>query len=55
MNDRDRYWALAYQSIDLGLLTKEEALVIARVGTRKEAYWSRHLVDLKDILEYRSG
>jgi len=55
VTDCDRFWALAHEAIDMGLLTKEEALVIARVGTRKESYWARHLLDLKSILEYRSG
>ena len=55
MNDCDRYWMLANAAINEGLLTKEEALIIARVGTRKQSFWARHILDLNSILEYRSG
>ena len=54
MTDCDRYWALAHKAINEGLLTKEEALTIARVGTRKQSFWARHILDLERILEKRS-
>ena len=53
MNDCDRYWTLANAAINEGLLTRAEALVIARVGTRKQNFWARHILDLNIILEKR--
>lgn len=55
-NDDDkvtRYWEIAYKAIAEGLLTKDEALQIARVGTRKTGYWSRHIDDLQSFIETR--
>ena len=45
------YWRLANAAISEGLITREEALTIARVGTRKQSFWDRHIRDLKEILE----
>ena len=53
MNDCDRYWMLANAAINEGLLTRAEALIIARVGTRKQNFWARHILDLNSILEER--
>lgn len=47
------YWQLAHEAIKAGLLTLEEAKVIACVGTRKQPYWARHLMNLKEIITER--
>lgn len=50
MDDCTRYWILANKAIKEGLITKEQALKIARVGTRKAGFWKRHIRDLEKIL-----
>lgn len=36
------------------LLTQDESDTIARIGTRKESYWARHLLDMcQFVLEHR--
>lgn len=44
------FWALAHWAISQGLLTEDQAHLIARSGTRKQGYWSRHLVDLCGVV-----
>jgi len=44
------YWALARWAVGQGLITEDEAKLIARAGTRKQGYWARHLVDLCAVL-----
>ena len=53
MSSPTRYWAFAYNAIKLGLLSKEEATTIVRVGSRKQNYWERHLRVLKALVEQR--
>ena len=55
MNDCSEYWKLAHAAIEEGILTHEDALTIARVGTRKQNFWARHVVSLTKILEERRG
>ena len=44
------YWLLARWAIGQGLISEDEAKLIARAGTRKQGYWARHLVDLCAVL-----
>ena len=44
------YWSLAKWAIGQGLISEDEAKLIARAGTRKQGYWARHLVDLCAVL-----
>ena len=53
MSSPTEYWSFAYDCIKLGLITKEEATTIARVGHRKQGYWSRHIVDLEALVKQR--
>ena len=50
---RRQFDVLAEAMIAGGLLTEHERNVIARVGTRKAVYWSRHLDDLRSVLTRR--
>ena len=50
---RRTFYAEAASTIAAGLLTEHERDVIARVGTRKACYWSRHLDDLRSVLTRR--
>ncbi len=54
-NARLRYFRLARWAMGHGLLTWQEVRVIARLGTRKECYWSRHLLDLRAVVRARLG
>jgi len=47
------FYAEAASAIAAGLLTPHERDVIARVGSRKQNYWRRHLDDLRAVLERR--
>jgi len=47
------YWEIAYAAIKVGLITKEEANTIARIGHRKQRYWARHIRDLEAVIEQR--
>jgi hypothetical protein len=49
----NEYWKIANWAIRKGYLTKDDALLIARVGTRKQGYWGRHVRDLKAIITER--
>lgn len=53
MNHRRVFYALSAQAIRQGLLTPAARDVIARIGSRKENYWARHLRDLRDVLAER--
>lgn len=53
LDDRALYWACARVAINRGLLSGAEAALIARVGTRKEIFWRRHLIDLFEIVDLR--
>jgi hypothetical protein len=55
MDKGTEFWTLAYQAINEGLLTKEEALTVCRAGSRKQNYWIRHVMDLQNIVEERRG
>lgn len=46
---------LARLAVHHGLLTWREVHIIARIGTRKEGYWGRHLHDIKEILRERDA
>lgn len=48
-----RYWKLAYAAIRAGLLTKKEADLICRSGTRKWGYWAKHCRKLEAFLAPR--
>jgi hypothetical protein len=54
MDTANQYYFLSHLAIENGILTREERDTISRVGTRKEGYWSRHLLDLCGILKKRS-
>lgn len=49
------YWALTRDAISRGLMTFREARMIARVGTRKQRYWTRHVRDLKMFISARES
>jgi len=55
MNTQTTFWTEARQAIRGGLLSQAEAQVIARAGTRKAAYWARHLADLRAVVAQRQG
>jgi len=44
------FWALAKWAVGQRLITEEQAQIIARVGTRKQGYWARHLIDLCGVI-----
>jgi len=50
---RADFWELAHRSIAYRLVTQAEVAVIVRPGTRKEAYWCRHLKDLQELVSQR--
>ncbi len=50
-----QFWALAHPAIAAGIITVQEAYIIARMGTRKERYWARHVQDLKAIIVRRES
>jgi hypothetical protein len=52
---KTEYWTMAHKAIKEGLLTMEEARTIARVGTRKQEFWTRHVRDLESYLEMKRG
>lgn len=51
MDGPTEYWFLAYEAIRKGLITKDQALMIARPGTRKAMYWNRNIDNLKSYIE----
>ena len=48
-----QFWCLAQRAIAAGLLTREEACLVARIGHRKQAYWARHVRDLEVLIAQR--
>lgn len=50
MDEKQQYWALANLAIWAGIITRKQAKTIARVGTRKERYWVRHVRDLQAFI-----
>lgn len=53
MNSRDLYWALVVKFADTGIITKRQARIIARVNTRKERYYKRHILDLCEFVLWK--
>jgi len=53
MDAMGQFWTEARRAIHLGVLSQAEARVIARTGTRKAAYWARHLADLRAVVAQR--
>lgn len=47
------YWTLAKWAISQKLLTEDQAKLIARIGTRKQSYWVRHVIDLCGVIADR--
>ena len=47
------YWQVARKAQADGLLTEAEARTIARIGHRKQGYWERHLIDLRELIAER--
>jgi hypothetical protein len=54
-NDEIRFYRLANQAIQAGVLTITERDTISGRGTRKAAYWGRHLRDLASYLLKKIG
>jgi hypothetical protein len=50
-----QFWRLAHSAISEGLLKREEACLVARVGHRKQIYWARHVRDLEALIARRSS
>jgi len=55
MDAQTQFWNEARRVIRGGLLSEQEARLLARVGTRKAAYWARHLADLRSVVAQRAG
>lgn len=55
LDDRQAYWACARIAINHGWLSESEARLIARLSTRKEPYWRRHLIDLFLVVAERQA
>lgn len=45
------YTTISRRLIDTGVITQDESDKIARVDTRKESYWKRHILDLCNYTE----
>ena len=53
MDTKRAFELIAQASVKAGLLTSQDVAMIARAGTRKAGYWSRHLRDLLALLQQR--
>jgi hypothetical protein len=48
-----QFYVISKIAIEKNLITEHDRDTISRVGTRKEGYWARHLLDLCDFLELK--
>jgi len=55
MDMQTTFWSEARRAVRAGLLSQAEARLLARAGTRKAAYWARHLADLRSVVAQRAG
>lgn len=54
-SQRNKFYEEAEAAVRAGLLTPREVAIIARLGTRKQRYWTRHVRDLRAVIGERRG